>query len=171
MDAVPQQEASGVAARIAAVRQVWREAVARSRRRTLAIGSSAMALIITLWLRPTATLRMNMLSAAPPGVKTHGPYSTNFIRSENPISEGGRWANGKKDGFDWTDVRTIPGLAFGTEIGGDKPDPQKIRRLHGSSEGHLGADPNGRSHRPLGEPEPGRQGLGGSGVAAAEFYF
>jgi hypothetical protein len=125
MDAVPQQEASGVAARIAAVRQVWREAVARSRRRTLAIGSSAMALIITLWLRPMAAHRMDTLSAAPPAVKTHGPYSTRFIRAETPISEGGRWANGEKDGFDWTDVRTVPGLAFGTEIGGNRPDPQK----------------------------------------------
>jgi chitodextrinase len=45
------------------------------------------------------------------------PYSTNFSLSENPISEGGNWINGKTDGLDWADVRTIPGLAFGTQTG------------------------------------------------------
>jgi hypothetical protein len=55
----------------------------------------------------------------------HGPYSTNFTRAENPLSEGGKWTNGGTDGLDWTDVRTTPGLVFGTEIGGNRPDPQK----------------------------------------------
>ena len=62
-------------------------------------------------------------AAAPAG--THGPYTTNFSRAENPISEGGKWLNGKTDGLDWTDVRTTPGFAFGTEIGGNRPEPQK----------------------------------------------
>ncbi len=56
---------------------------------------------------------------------THGPYATKFPLTENPISEGGRWLNGHKDGLDWTDVRTTPGLAFGTEIGGRRPAPYK----------------------------------------------
>ena len=37
--------------------------------------------------------------------------------TENPISEGGNWTNGKADGVDWGDVRTTPGLAFGTNAG------------------------------------------------------
>ena len=57
--------------------------------------------------------------------RTHGPYSTSFSRTENPISENGQWLNGHADGLDWTDVRTTPGLAFGTEPGGHRPAPQK----------------------------------------------
>jgi len=48
-----------------------------------------------------------------------------LFRAENPISEGGKWLNGQTDGLDWTDVRTTRGFAFGTEIGGNRPDPQK----------------------------------------------
>lgn len=48
-------------------------------------------------------------------------YSTKFRRAENPISEGGHWLNGKKDAVDWADIRTTPGFAFGTEIGGNRP--------------------------------------------------
>lgn len=64
-------------------------------------------------------------SPVPRRAGTHGAYSTNFARTENPISEGGIWLNGHADGLDWTDVRTVPGFAFGTEIGGSRPDPQK----------------------------------------------
>jgi chitodextrinase len=45
------------------------------------------------------------------------PYSTTFPLTENPISEGGNWINGKMVGLDWNDVQTTPGLAFGTESG------------------------------------------------------
>jgi len=65
------------------------------------------------------------LFAPPIPTGTHGPCTTNFSRAENPISEGGKWLNGQTDGLDWTDVRTTPGFAFGTEIGGNRPDPQK----------------------------------------------
>jgi len=49
----------------------------------------------------------------------HAPrtYATTFPRTENPISEGARWTNGKTHGLDWADVRTKTGLAFGTESG------------------------------------------------------
>jgi chitodextrinase len=42
-------------------------------------------------------------------------YTTNFPLTENPISEGGKWINGKVSGLDWANVRTTPGFAFGTE--------------------------------------------------------
>ncbi|HVP46764.1 MAG TPA: hypothetical protein VMT32_09280 [Bryobacteraceae bacterium] len=42
-------------------------------------------------------------------------YTTNFRLTENPISEGEHWINGKAAGLDWCDVATIPGLAFGVE--------------------------------------------------------
>jgi hypothetical protein len=41
-------------------------------------------------------------------------YSTNFELDENPISEGERWLNGKKDGIDWADVITGKGGAYGS---------------------------------------------------------
>ena len=52
-------------------------------------------------------------------------YSTNFPKAEDPISEGGKWISGKKVGLDWADVRVIPGFAFGTEIGGNRPELEK----------------------------------------------
>ncbi|HLZ30731.1 MAG TPA: carbohydrate-binding protein [Chloroflexota bacterium] len=45
------------------------------------------------------------------------PYTTSFPATENPISEGGAWLNGKAVGVDWHDVRTTPGSAFGTQDG------------------------------------------------------
>jgi hypothetical protein len=44
-------------------------------------------------------------------------YSTNFSATENPISEGGSWINGEATGLDWTNMRTVPGFAFGTQSG------------------------------------------------------
>lgn len=41
-------------------------------------------------------------------------YQTSFERDENPISEGGIWLNGKKDGIDWADVITRNGGAYGS---------------------------------------------------------
>lgn len=41
-------------------------------------------------------------------------YRTSFERDESPISEGGRWLNGKRDGIDWADVITANGRAYGS---------------------------------------------------------
>ena len=89
------------------------------------VGSSLVALVIILALWRVQAHSANIAPGVPRLAGRHGPYSTNFSRSEDPISEGGKWKNGGKDGLDWTDVRTSGGLAFGTEIGGDRPDPQK----------------------------------------------
>ncbi|HEV3101317.1 MAG TPA: hypothetical protein VG426_03155 [Candidatus Dormibacteraeota bacterium] len=40
-------------------------------------------------------------------------YRTSFDRDEAPISEGGMWLNGRKDGNDWADVLTKNGVAYG----------------------------------------------------------
>jgi len=48
-------------------------------------------------------------------------YTTTFSATENPISEGGNWRNGARDGIDWKDMRTIPGLAYGTQDGSGGP--------------------------------------------------
>ena len=82
----------------------------------IAIPLSVIALFLTAYF--------GVMHAAAPA-RTHGPYSTHFSRTENPISESGQWLNGHADGLDWTDVRTIPGLAFGTEPGEHRPEPDK----------------------------------------------
>ncbi len=59
-------------------------------------------------------LALVMLSGSEVPART---YSTQFPLTENPISERGRWTNGRAIGRDWTDVATIPGLAYGTQTG------------------------------------------------------
>ncbi len=49
-------------------------------------------------------------------------YATTFPQSENPISEGGNWINGKAVGLDWHDVSTTPGLAIGHQSGSSYTD-------------------------------------------------
>jgi hypothetical protein len=44
-------------------------------------------------------------------------YTTTFSTTENPISEGGNWINGRTHGLDWADVRTVNGMAVGTQSG------------------------------------------------------
>jgi hypothetical protein len=44
-------------------------------------------------------------------------YSTTFDGDENPVSEGGKWAN---NGLDWTKICKTRGLAYGTQIGTGK---------------------------------------------------
>src|SRR5579859_4354921 len=97
---------------------------AEVRMHKLAVWLSAIALLFAVGIWPRLTPCLSLMPApAPAG--THGPYTTTFSHTENPISEGGKWLNGRTDGLDWTDVRTTPGFAFGTEIGGNRPDPQK----------------------------------------------
>jgi len=40
-------------------------------------------------------------------------YKTEFKKNETPLSEGGLWLNGRKDGIDWCDVLVKDGVAFG----------------------------------------------------------
>jgi hypothetical protein len=57
---------------------------------------------------------------APPPVPPPDPQkssTTKFPLAENPLSEAGRWINGGTTGLDWTNVQTVPGLAFGTQTG------------------------------------------------------
>src|SRR5260370_42200458 len=54
--------------------------------------------------------------SASPGQTTRNPvrsYSTRFTTDEDPISGGGMWINGKRDGIDWADVVVRNGVAYG----------------------------------------------------------
>ena len=57
-----------------------------------------------------------------PGLLLARTYSTSFQLTEDPISEGGKWINGKINGLNWSDVRTTPGFAFGTQSGFNRYD-------------------------------------------------
>lgn len=96
----------------------------KGRKCRIVVVSSAIALLmgIGVWFLGSRGVSAPVASAP---AALHGPYSTNFAHAENPLSDGGQWYEGKTDGLDWTNVRTIPGLAFGTEIGGNRPAPQK----------------------------------------------
>jgi len=50
-------------------------------------------------------------------------YSTRFLHDEDPISEGGKWINGGKDGIDWYNVITKNGVAYGARTQGEYTDP------------------------------------------------
>lgn len=92
-------------------------------RRTIARLAAGMAIATLLCLRPVRVASNGAFSAAP-SILRH-TYTTMFPKTENPISEGGKWTNGAKDALDWTDVRTAAGLAFGTEPGGKRAAPQE----------------------------------------------
>jgi len=91
----------------------------------LVIVSALVALVIVVWFWPPLREGVPMLPMASASTGIHGAYTTNFPHPENPISEGGKWLNGQSDGLDWTNVRTTPGFAFGTELGGKRPEPEK----------------------------------------------
>ena len=94
-------------------------------RRKLAIVASAIALVVGLGLWPLATRGVNNLPDTPASTGKHRTYTSNFPRTENPLSEGGKWINGRPAALDWANVRSTPGLAFGTEEATIKTAPGK----------------------------------------------
>ena len=56
----------------------------------------------------------------PPGTVPSGTssFSTSLAATENPISESGKWVNGKAVGLDWNDVQSVPGEAFASMLSG-----------------------------------------------------
>lgn len=53
-------------------------------------------------------------------------YTTSFPLTENPISEGGNWANGGTDGLDWLDCKTTGGHVQATAADTGTDDPTAI---------------------------------------------
>jgi hypothetical protein len=62
-------------------------------------------------------------AVTPTGGTGGASYSTNFPATENPISQGGMWINGKAAGLDWNNVQTTPGKAFAAAFVGGYDDP------------------------------------------------
>lgn len=59
-----------------------------------------------------ASATVTVSGTPPPPPAASAGYSTNFNLTENPISEGGRWINGKAVGLDWNNPLTVPGRAL-----------------------------------------------------------
>ena len=78
------------------------------------IGSLFVSVITFLAACDSGTGSKSITASATQPAK---PYATTFPLTENPISENHVWTNGGVTGIDWTDVRTILGLAFGTQSG------------------------------------------------------
>jgi hypothetical protein len=53
-------------------------------------------------------------------------YKTNFSKTEDPISEGGIWLNGRADGIDWADVVTAHERAMGSGGAVEYSDPTAL---------------------------------------------
>ena len=49
-------------------------------------------------------------------------YTTAFPATESPLSEGGRWLNGRTDAANWSDVSSTPGFAIGHQTGASYTD-------------------------------------------------
>jgi len=67
-----------------------------------------------------------MLTAQSPKVTPVRSFTTRFELDEDPISEGGNWLNGAKDGVDWFNVITKNGVAYGAVSQGDFTDPTAL---------------------------------------------
>jgi hypothetical protein len=90
----------------------------------LAHAAAAILMGTALLCHPSmraVALRQNAAASRIP----HHTYTTNFPLTEDPISEGGKWKSGQKDGLDWANVRTTAGFAFGTEPAARRPAPQE----------------------------------------------
>jgi hypothetical protein len=73
----------------------------------------------------TAATAAKTVQAAPRVIR----YSTKFPKSEDAISENGRWIGGKTIGLDWGNVSTTPGYAVGHA--GPKPFADSVALLTG----------------------------------------
>jgi hypothetical protein len=54
-----------------------------------------------------------MTDPRPPQSRSVRSYRTSFPGNESPISEGGIWLNGRRDGIDWADVIMSDGEVYG----------------------------------------------------------
>jgi hypothetical protein len=79
-----------------------------------------------LILSAPAVMSAQPTDARGPRVRAVKSYTTRFQLDEDPISEGGKWINGGKDGMDWYNVITKSGLAHGAVSKGAYTDPTAL---------------------------------------------
>jgi hypothetical protein len=69
------------------------------------------------WIMQMVAFRAAGGTASTANPNTTKSHTTNFQRAEDPISENREWINGQSVGLGWQNVRTTPGLAYGTQSG------------------------------------------------------
>jgi hypothetical protein len=82
-----------------------------------------------LWALAAVAVMTGLLKAGDsprPKVTSVRSYSTGFRLNEDPISEGGMWINGGRDGVDWYNVITKNGVAYGAVTKGEYTDPTAL---------------------------------------------
>ena len=99
-------------------------------KKSIAIPILLAAGLVGVW-RGVPLLHPQPALAAPASVRAQRAYTTKFPRSEKPISERGKWMNGRAVGLDWADAATTPGRAFGLESGSTGYD-DSVALLKGS---------------------------------------
>ncbi|HKV75111.1 MAG TPA: hypothetical protein VJN95_11370 [Gemmatimonadales bacterium] len=83
---------------------------------TISAGGLYTAGLVPGSYQVTATLQGGTLAgSAPVTVNSGRVYASSFPLAESRISEGGNWIGGFTPGVQWSDVQTIPGLAFGRQ--------------------------------------------------------
>lgn len=88
--------------------------------RSVPVRNSGLLAWFLIVLTPT------LLTAQRPKAAPLRSYTTRFPLDEDPISEGGKWINGQKEGVDWYNVITRHGVAFGAVTRGDYTDPTAL---------------------------------------------
>ena len=78
-----------------------------------------IGLMIAIWL--ASTLPLNTVSAA-----SGTTYTTDFPLTENPLSEGGKWIDGKTTGIEWGNVQTGQSNAYGVNLSSQYGDPTAV---------------------------------------------
>jgi hypothetical protein len=86
------------------------------------MASGILSRLITLALLISTT----MIAQSPDTPRHNRSYSTRFEHDEDPISDGGKWSNGRKEGIDWYNVVTRSGVAYGEVTQGDYTDPTAL---------------------------------------------
>jgi hypothetical protein len=85
-----------------------------------------LTILLFLTLSLPAAMTTRRVDAQRPKAKPVRSYSTRFQLDEDPISEGGKWINGEKEGIDWYNVITKHGVAFGAVSQGAYTDPTAL---------------------------------------------
>jgi hypothetical protein len=101
----------------------------------LAVVILGTALVVWKYHSPSPVRSRALLAPRAVPAGSGQGYATSFAVAEDPISEGGKWLGGHAVGLDWSDVATLPGLAFGTESGtetGDRSYDDSVALLSGS---------------------------------------
>ena len=80
----------------------------------------------TLILVPPAVPIVLGACAQEPTGKPVRSFSTRFQHDKDPITEDGRWVNGRKDGMDWYNVVVTNGVAHGEVSQGAYTDPTAL---------------------------------------------